>query len=84
MKVSVIYAGSLARSWINIDIKDEATISEIILQSGILQKHPEINLGEAKVGIFGKFTSLDQTLTEGDRIEIYRPISRVLDEDDDD
>lgn len=34
-----------------------------------------IDFGAAPVGIYGKPASLEQTLQEGDRIEIYRPLA---------
>jgi len=38
-------------------------------------KHfPEINTEQLKVGIYGKLKKLDTPLTEGDHVEIYRPI----------
>ena len=35
----------------------------------------EIDLERQKVGIFGKITRLDTPLEEGNRVEIYRPIT---------
>ena len=35
---------------------------------------PEIDLDTQKVGIFGKATKLDAVVTEGSRVEVYRPI----------
>ncbi|CAG0963169.1 partial hypothetical protein, partial [Anaerolineae bacterium] len=60
--------------------------------SGILKRFPEIDLGQQKVGIFGKLVKLDLPVKEGDRIEIYRPIiadpktvrRRRMDDDEDD
>ena len=40
----------------------------------LLERFPEIDLATNKVGIFGKAAALSATLTEGDRIEIYRPL----------
>lgn len=84
MQVSVAYVGDLAQSWLELQVDDSSTVADAIEQSGLLTQFPEINLGTMKVGINGKFTKLDKPLQDGDRIEIYRPITRVLDEDDDD
>ena len=43
-------------------------------KSGIQKKFPEINLGKNNVGIFGKQTTLEHSLKNKDRIEIYRPL----------
>lgn len=84
MKVSVVYAGTQNQSWVELDVEEEATVAEAIEQSGLPQKMPEIDTSAMKVGIFGKFTTLKSKLKEGDRVEIYRRITRILDEDDDD
>ncbi|GAB1257758.1 RnfH family protein [Aurantivibrio plasticivorans] len=84
MKVSVVYAGYTAQSWIELNVDDDCIIRDVIEQSGILSKFPEIDLDSMKVGVHGKVTPLKKGLSEGDRVEIYRPITRVLDDDDDD
>ena len=84
MKVSVAYAGPLHQSWIELEAENDATIEQVITCSGFLAKFPEIDLEENKVGVFGKVTPLTTALKDGDRVEIYRRITRVLDEDDDD
>jgi len=84
MKVSVVYAGRHHQSWIELDIDEDATVEQAIRQCGLLEKMPEIDTDSMKVGIYGKFTSLGSTLKEGDRVEIYRRITRILDDEDDD
>jgi len=42
--------------------------------TSILEQFPEVDLAINKVGIFGKLAKLDAKLTEGDRVEIYRPL----------
>ncbi len=84
MRVSVAYAGKHHQSWVEFDVGDDATVEQAILQSGLLEKLPEIDIASMKVGIFGKFTTLGSRLSEGDRVEIYRRITRVLDDDEDD
>ncbi|HVV69911.1 MAG TPA: RnfH family protein [Gammaproteobacteria bacterium] len=50
------------------------TVEETILQSGILQHFPDIDLLLNKVGIFGQLVALSQPLKAGDRVEVYRPL----------
>ena len=84
MEVSVVYAGDLTQTWLPINVQEECTVQNAIEQSGLLEQFPEIDLKTMKVGIFGKFTKLENALQPGDRIEIYRPIIRNLDDDEDD
>lgn len=51
-----------------------ATIAQAIEASGILRSHPEIDLSQLRLGIFGKLKAADTEVREGDRIEIYRPL----------
>ncbi|MBZ0104896.1 MAG: RnfH family protein [Sulfuricella denitrificans] len=50
------------------------TAEQAIRDSGLLEKHPEIDLSKNKIGIFGKLAKLDTVLRDRDRIEIYRPL----------
>ncbi|TCK08329.1 RnfH family protein [Marinobacterium mangrovicola] len=84
MKVAVAYASSNKQEWLNLNVEDDCTVEDAIIQSGILRRFPEINLKTQKIGIFGKMTKLQAKLADGDRVEIYRKIVRVMDEDDDD
>ena len=35
---------------------------------------PELELEDAKVGVFGKAAAMTTTLSDGDRVEIYRDL----------
>jgi len=74
MKVSVFYASEKYQEEISVEVAENATVDLAIARSKIQTLFPEINLGSAAVGIFGKRVKLDAPLKEGDRIEIYRPL----------
>lgn len=50
------------------------TIHRAIIESGILQQAPEIDLSVCRVGIYGKLKALDTVVRNQDRIEIYRAL----------
>lgn len=75
MIVGICYAKAARQLWINIDVAQGATVRDAIEKSGVLEKFPDINLEEQAVGVFGKLAKLDTILNEGDRVEIYRPIT---------
>ena len=75
MQVGVCYAEAERQVWLKVDVPEGSVVEEAIQRSGILRRFPEIDLGKQKVGIFGKLAKLDSPLKEGDRIEIYRPIT---------
>jgi len=75
MQISVAYALPEKQIWLELSVPDDATVMDAIKQSKILSLFPEVNLENQKVGIFGKFCKLETKLNEGDRVEIYRPIT---------
>lgn len=75
MKIGIAYALPHRQAWLNVEVPDGTTIKDAIERSGILAQFPEINLENNKVGIFGKVSKPDAVLNDGDRVEIYRPIT---------
>lgn len=51
-----------------------ATLDDALRESGLLQRHPEIDLAVNQLGVWGKLRALGDMLREGDRVEIYRPL----------
>ncbi len=86
MLVSIAYATPEQQLCINVDIVEESSVINALHQSGILDLCPEIELDKQKVGVFGKFVTLETQLVAGDRVEIYRPITwkPPIDDDDED
>lgn len=94
MNVGVCYAEADRQTWLRLEIPDDSTVQQAIELSGLLGLYPHIDLTKQKVGIFGKLAKLDAPVKDGDRVEIYRPITadptqvkrrRIdIDEDDDD
>jgi putative ubiquitin-RnfH superfamily antitoxin RatB of RatAB toxin-antitoxin module len=72
--VEVAYATPEEQRIIGLEVVPGTTLRQAIEQSGVLEHFSEIDLGSAKVGIFGKLKKLDETLRAGDRVEIYRPL----------
>jgi uncharacterized protein len=94
MHVGVAYTDKFKQTWLKLDVPDGSTVREAIDRSGLLNQFPEIDLDQNKVGIFGKIVPLTTQLSDGNRVEIYRPITadpetverrdRGNDENDDD
>lgn len=72
--VEVCYALPEKQTLLSLEVEASATIEDIIRQSGIIELHPQIDLTQNKVGIFSKLAKLTDTLHDGDRVEIYRPL----------
>ncbi|MBK5931991.1 RnfH family protein [Halochromatium salexigens] len=75
MQIGVAYADKFKRTWLTLDVPNGSTVREAIEHSGLLRHYPDIDLAIQRVGIFGKLSKLDAPVNEGDRVEIYRPIT---------
>jgi uncharacterized protein len=75
MKVSVVYANPKRQFWTTVDIPEGSRVQDAIERSSVLRQFPEIDLATQKVGIFSKIVALDAAIEEGDRVEIYRPLT---------
>lgn len=76
IQVEVAYARPERQAIIPIALPANSTVGQAIDQSGILQAFTEIDLKQQKAGIFGLVCKLDKILQDGDRVEIYRPLSQ--------
>jgi hypothetical protein len=59
---------------ITLNVAPGTTVEQAIQQSGILSIFPEIDLSKNAVGIWNRVVKLTDTVENGDRIEIYRPL----------
>jgi len=74
LTVEVAYALPQRQTILELQVVPGTTAEQAIRASGILAQFPDIELENSKVGIFGKPCKLTDTLHDGDRVEIYRPL----------
>ncbi|MBL8397060.1 MAG: RnfH family protein [Candidatus Accumulibacter sp.] len=74
LHIEVVYALPDKQPIVTLKLPAGATVRQAIEASGLLQKHPEIDLTRNKTGIFAKLAKLDSPLRDHDRVEIYRPL----------
>ena len=72
--IEVCYALPGEQTLIELQMPQGATLREAVDASGVLARHPEIDLTKQKTGVFGKLKPLDAVLANHDRVEIYRPL----------
>ena len=73
--IGAAYDNGKKQVWLKLEVPDGSTVKDVLEFSGVLTMFPEIDLTTQKVGIFGKLTKLDAVVSEGNRIEVYRPIT---------
>ncbi|MCH2041530.1 MAG: RnfH family protein [Saccharospirillaceae bacterium] len=76
IEIEVAYALPEKQKILKVMVEEGSTIRQAAQQSTIVDEFPDLNLDEAKYGIFGKASRAPDTDTvrDGDRIEIYRPL----------
>lgn len=74
INIEVAYALPTKQTIVDIAIKEGTTVEDAIKASNILEQFPDIDLNSTKVGIWSRVVKLRDTLIDGDRIEIYRPL----------
>jgi len=72
--VEVCYAQRNKPALVSVNLPLGATLVQALEASGLLSKHPEIDLKKNKFGIFAKLSKPDTVLRDKDRVEIYRPL----------
>ena len=74
INIEVVYALPDEQTLFRQSAPAGATVAEAVRLCGILEKYPEIDLADNKLGIFGKLAKPETVLRNKDRIEIYRPL----------
>ncbi|EAR2257533.1 RnfH family protein [Salmonella enterica] len=72
--VEVAYALPEKQYLQRVTLEEGATVEEAIRASGLLELRTDIDLAKNKVGIYSRPVKLTDTVQDGDRVEIYRPL----------
>lgn len=75
INIEVAYAGITQQKVIELSVQESSTIHDAIMLSNLLAYFPEIDLTQYKVGVFSKRKELTDIVQDGDRVEIYRPLT---------
>lgn len=72
--VEVVYALAETQERVSLSLPEGSTAIQAVEASGLLTKHPEIDLKKNKIGVYAKLAKADTVLRDRDRVEIYRPL----------
>jgi putative ubiquitin-RnfH superfamily antitoxin RatB of RatAB toxin-antitoxin module len=75
LKVEVVYALPGGEDISTVSLALGATASDAVIASGVLARHPDIDLARHKLGVFGNVVPGDARVADGDRVEIYRALA---------
>jgi hypothetical protein len=74
LRVEVVYAAPGGVDATSVALPAGATLRDALAASGVLERHPQIDLASHKCGVFGKLRALDAPVHDAERVEIYRPL----------
>lgn len=77
IEVEVVYGLPERQKLIALEVPEGCTALQAAERSGIVKAFPEIDLATAKMGVFSKLIKepAEHVLRQGDRVEIYRPLT---------
>ena len=73
IRVEVVYALPMRADSVTVELPTGARVRDAIAASGMLERHPGIDV--TALGVYGKRVAPDARLADGDRVEIYRPLT---------
>ena len=75
IRVEVVYATPDRQVLVTVELAAATTVGDAIRLSGIQGRFDD-TLDNCKTGVWGRVVDRDHVLADGDRVEIYRPLSR--------
>src|SRR5512147_797703 len=74
LRVTVVCCGPACEDLTELTLPAGSTVADAIGASGVLDRRPEMTAAAPDVGIWGRACALTQPLSDGDRVELYRPL----------
>ena len=74
IRVEVVYALPERQYLRTVKLDEGSSVEEAVKASGLLELRSDIDLKQNKLGIYSRPVKLADTVSDGDRIEIYRPL----------
>lgn len=76
LRVEVVFALPERQELIALEVEEGATVAEVIERSRIASRFPGHDLDACVVGVWGHIVERDHRVSDGDRVEIYRPLPK--------
>jgi uncharacterized protein len=74
LRIEVVYALPEGEDAVALKLAPGATAADAVRASGMLERHPGIDLERQKLGIHGRVVAAGTLLCDADRVEIYRAL----------
>ena len=76
LRIEVVFAAPERQEIVVVELRAGATVAEAIEQSGLQTAFGPIDFDELQAGIWGRLVPRSAVLSDGDRVELYRPLAR--------
>ena len=73
--IEIAFANAKEQCILGLKVPEGSTVYEAITASGIQNQFSDIDFKHMPVGIFSRKASFNDVVQDGDRIEIYRPLT---------
>jgi hypothetical protein len=73
LRVEVVLALPRGVDAVTLELPAGSSVRDALVASGLADRHPGIDL--SSIGIFGRRVNADARLADGDRVEVYRPLT---------
>ena len=75
LSVTVVYSPHAgAVDDVRLRLPSGASIADALRASGLLQRHPALDMATAALGVWGALRVRQDLLRDADRVEVYRPL----------
>jgi uncharacterized protein len=75
VRATVVHAGSAGSFHRHVELPAGSTLADAVRASGLLEMEPALAERPLDTGVFGRMRSPETELRDGDRVEVYRPLT---------
>lgn len=76
VNVEVAFAAPNRQELVALELEQGATVADAIRESKLQALFRNVDFDALQAGIWGRIIERDTVLTDGDRVELYRPLER--------
>ncbi len=74
MNVELVFATLERQALVAVQVAAGSNVRDAVRISGLAEMFPDYAVADCRTGIWGQEVSADRMVSEGDRIELYRPL----------
>ena len=75
LRIEVVHAVPTRQTAVTVDVPEGATVRDAVLASGIVEAAGLATVDLDHVGIWNRVATPDTVLSDGDRVELHRPLT---------